>query len=117
MTGPEETLQQMVIDLAHICGWKCAHFRPALTKHGWRTPVSADGKGWPDLVLVRDIVIYRELKADGGKLSEEQTQWLVDLRAAGQDAAVWRPNDWPTIQATLTRRRSRPQSASQEFGA
>lgn len=39
--------QAQVIELAHILGWTVAHFRPALTKHGWRTPVQADGAGFP----------------------------------------------------------------------
>lgn len=58
----EAMFQIEIIELARILGWRVAHFRPAQTRHGWRTPVAADGKGFPDLVLVRERVIYAELK-------------------------------------------------------
>ena len=52
--------------------------------------------GLPDVVAVgRHGVIYRELKTSKGKLSRMQTYWLDTLLAAGQDAGVWRPEDWP----------------------
>jgi hypothetical protein len=86
----EKDLQRAVIDLAHLMGWRVAHFRPAQTARGWRTAVEADGKGFPDLVLTRGgRVMFRELKCNGGKASPEQEQWLRDLTAGGQDAGVW----------------------------
>ena len=45
----ERELQDAVIQLARLLGWRVAHFRPAMTTRGWRTPVSADGAGFPDL--------------------------------------------------------------------
>ncbi len=90
-----------VIDRAHQSGWGVAHFRPAKTAHGWRTPVQADGKGFPDLVLVRDRVIFAELKAAKGKLAREQQWWEVILRAAGAEFYVWRPADRPDITRIL----------------
>lgn len=101
----EGELQQAVMEMAGTFGWYVAHFRPALTKHGWRTPVSADGKGFPDLVLVNPTmgkILYRELKADKGKLSPEQVQWGEWLTAAGADYAVWRPADWKVIVFELS---------------
>ena len=103
MSGGE--LQTKIIDLARDFGWKVAHFRPLRTKHGWRTPVSADGKGWPDLYLIhpeRGVVMYREIKSKYEKLSPEQIQWGEWLNAAAQDYGVWRPDDWPEIVSTLT---------------
>lgn len=90
----ENDLQYAVIELAQILKWRVCHFRPAKTEHGWRTPVSADGAGWPDLVLVRDRVLYRELKSARGTLSVGQQDWLHALKLAGQDVDVWRPDDW-----------------------
>lgn len=99
----EKAFQRMEIDLARLHGWRVAHFRPCRTQHGWRTSVSADGKGFPDLVLVRERLLFVELKTDTGIMTAEQLAWLAALRAAGQDARVWRPADWSIIEATLTR--------------
>ena len=104
----ETELQDNTIELGHLFGWKIAHFRPALTKHGWRTPVSADGKGFVDLVLVRDRVIFAELKSMSGKQTREQTEWMIALRASGAEYRLWTPQDWVsgTIEATLRKRAS-----------
>ena len=99
----EATFQRQVINMAQLFGWKVSHFRPAMTSKGWRTPVSADGQGWPDLVLVRERVLFRELKTDKGKATRHQLAWIEALDAAGQDAAVWRPRDWDSIEAELRR--------------
>lgn len=99
----EAELQSAVIETARIFGWRVAHFRPAQTLEGWRTPVSADGKGFPDLVLVRERVVYAELKGHGGKMSAEQIVWLDFLEDASQEAYVWYPSDWTngTIERVL----------------
>lgn len=91
----EKELQKAVVGLAHFFGYKVAHFRTANTSQGWMTPVAADGKGFPDLVLVRrERLIFCELKAEKGRLSPEQTAWLAALVEAGVDVFVWRPVDW-----------------------
>lgn len=102
----EAELQEAVIECAHMYGWMVAHFRPARTEKGWRTPVAADGKGFPDLVLVRHRVIFAELKSERGRLTFEQEMWLKQLTNAGADAYLWRPTDWVdgTIEAELKRR-------------
>jgi len=87
----ERDFQGFVIDLAHVYHWKVAHFRPALTKRGWRTPVSADGKGFPDLCLVRDRIIFIECKSQKGKLSLDQEFWRIGLTAAGVEYHLWTP--------------------------
>lgn len=105
----EAQLQAAVIDIAHLFSWKVAHFRPALTKRGWRTPVAADGQGFPDLLLVRERVIAAELKAADGRLSAEQVAWQVAFRGAGCEAHTWRPADLAvTIVETLRRRAPTP---------
>ena len=83
--------------LATQTGWVHVGFRPAMTTHGWRTPGTGElAKGWPDLVLVHPRqrrVLFRELKAADGVISDEQ-RWVEEtLRAAGADADVWRPAD------------------------
>ncbi len=93
-----------VIRLAQLMGWRTAHFRPAMTRNGrWITALSGDAKGWPDLVLVRERLLFAELKTDKGSLRPEQKQWIEWLKAAGYTVHVWRPRDWHTIQRILAR--------------
>lgn len=99
----EASLQDATIDAAHVLGWLVAHFRPAHTKKGWRTPVSADGKGFPDLVLVhpgKRRLIFAEMKGKRGKTTPEQAVWLqcLDTVAAATpvvEVHLWTPIDWP----------------------
>ena len=64
------------------------------TERGWRTAVAADGKGFPDLLLVREQVIVAEIKGDGDKLRPEQEAWLEAFSRAGVPSFVWTPEDW-----------------------
>lgn len=90
----EADLHRGVIETAQLLGWRVAHFRPARTAHGWRTPVEADGKGFPDLVLVRDRVVFVELKCGRNRLSPEQDAWLEALKLAGVEAYLWTDETW-----------------------
>lgn len=90
-----------IIDLAHHHGWICVHFRPGLTAKGWRTPVQGDGAGFPDLVLVRERVIFAEVKSATGELSWDQAEWLAMLEDAGAEVYAFRPEDWETICSIL----------------
>lgn len=98
----EAEFQKAVIEYAQMRGWRVAHFRPARTEKGWRTAVTGDGVGFPDLVLVRRRVIFAELKSDTGCVSVAQADWINALHDAGQEAYVWRPKDWDQIERTLT---------------
>ena len=98
----EAELQAAVVELAQLLKWRVAHFRPAMNARGeWRTAVAADGAGWPDLVLVRDRVLFRELKSARGTLSVEQQDWAHTLKLAGADWDVWRPAQW--LDGTIER--------------
>ncbi len=102
--SPEESFQTAVIDFAKLHGWRVAHFRPARTASGWRTPVAADGKGFPDLVLLHSQssrIVVAELKSEKGKLSNEQSDWLDDFEACNVPAYVWKPTDWVEIEQVL----------------
>jgi hypothetical protein len=90
----ELELQNAVIDLARVLGYRVAHFRAARTADGWRTPVAADGAGFPDLVLVKRRVIFAELKSAAGKLRAEQSEWRISLQAAGAEYRLWNPDSW-----------------------
>lgn len=93
-------LQKGIIELAHRHGWRVAHFPPiSTTRNGqtyWLTPVAADGKGWLDLCLVRDRIVFAEVKGDGDRLKPEQQLWMQTLTMAGAEVWVWTPTDWRT---------------------
>ncbi len=101
-TISEAAFQRQVLAYARLHRWLSAHFRPALTKSGkWITAVQGDGAGFPDLVLVKDRVIFVELKAERGQLTDAQNLWFVWLKCAGAEVYLWRPSDWPEIERIL----------------
>ena len=99
-------LQAAIVERARLEGWAVAHFRPARTAKGYRTPVAYDGKGYPDLTLVRDRVVFAEVKGDGDSLRLEQQAWLELLELAGAEVYVWTPALWlaGSIDEVLRRR-------------
>ncbi len=101
----EAELLRNVIDLAELFKWRCAHFRPGMNRRGiWQTAMSgSQAAGFPDLVLVRDRLVMVELKADRGRTTSEQQDWLAALSNAGVESYVWRPSDWlaGTIEGVL----------------
>jgi len=102
MTTETDFLSQ-VVDLAHLCGWKVHHSRPAWTAEGYRTPIQGD-VGFLDLTLVheeRKLLIFAELKSEKGRLTLAQELWIRALRAAGQIVHIWCPSQWEEIVATL----------------
>jgi hypothetical protein len=89
---PEAAWQRTVLDLAKLQGWLCYHTRDS----------RGSEPGFPDWVLVRDRVIFAELKSDAGKLRPAQRRWIGRLADAGAEAYVWRPRDWDEVKAALT---------------
>lgn len=104
----EAQLQEAVIDCAHTFGWLVAHFRPARVKRGgveiYETPVAADGKGFPDLVMLRGPrAIAAELKSAAGTLKPRQEIWVDAFRLTQVETYVWEPSRWldGTIEQVL----------------
>jgi hypothetical protein len=88
----EAQFQQAVTDL---CDW-----------YGLRWHHEVDSRkskrGFPDLVITGPGgLVFVELKTQKGKVTPEQREWLLALRAAGVRAYVWRPSDMPEITAYL----------------
>lgn len=103
-TMRESAFEKQVVGAAQLKGWRVAHFGVALTSSGrWLTPTKYDARGFPDLVLLRDRVIYAELKDATGRPSPAQNVWAQGLAAAGCEVYLWRPADWAEIQAVLDR--------------
>jgi hypothetical protein len=55
-------------------------------------------------VLVRERILYRELKVGKNKLSQPQELWRDSILDAGGDWAEWRDTDMDDIVADLSRR-------------
>lgn len=87
----EDQLQSVVIDLAHLRGWKVMHTRPAWSKGHMATPLQGD-PGFPDLVIARRfyVTLFVELKTEKGKLTPDQENWRLALPGWH----LWRPSDW-----------------------
>lgn len=113
---PEVQWQKKVTETARLFNWRYAHFRPARTKYGWRTPGEGD-PGWLDLVMVRPPrLILAELKGTAVGLtpsqisqpSDGQLEWMWQLAMVGSQVGapevyLWRPEDWPQVYLTLAR--------------
>lgn len=97
MLGQSEAqFQQQVLDVARLRGWTLVYHPadnvPRETKSGKR--YLQDVKpGFPDLVLVRERIVYAELKTMTGRLSKAQQKWRDGILAAGGDWHLWRPSD------------------------
>ena len=93
-----------VTDYALRQGWEWLHIQPGLNERGrYRTPVTgALGSGWPDLILVRGSdILAVELKSEKGQTTALQRRVLQTLEQALVECHVWRPSDWPAIEARL----------------
>ena len=91
----EKEFSQAVVDLARLKGWTV-----------WRTFDSRRSPaGEPDLRLfhpTKKPMLWRELKVGKNKLSQAQRTAHVVLDIAGQDVAVWRPENWAEIIKELS---------------
>jgi hypothetical protein len=124
----ESQFQRQVTELAELYGWEWMHPRAGRTMDSWRTPMSGTmAQGWPDLVLVHPAqrrILFVELKTDMGKLTSHQERvmdvlrevetfphqkWVGTGRSGETEVTfyVWRPINWPLIEATLKRQEDR----------
>ena len=83
-----------------------SHIVQYAKRRGWLVYHTYDSRrsepGFPDLVLVRERVLFRELKTDKGRLTQHQIAWGKHLRDAGSDYDVWRPSMMKDICKELT---------------
>jgi hypothetical protein len=81
--------------LATMLGWELCY-------HTLRSKGSAPG--FPDRVLVRDRVVFVELKREGQKVRYTQRQWMNGLAAAGAEVYLWFPSDLDEVANVLGKR-------------
>ena len=79
-----------------------------MRRHGWR--VQRNGwigvgnqhvKGFPDMVCIREAILFVELKTTTGKLKPAQEEWRDCILAAGGQWELWRPRDWEALKERL----------------
>ena len=95
----EKQFQDEVSKLARNLGWADCHVHPARAGKRFITPTS---RPIPDLILWKPgRLIWRELKVPrgaGGRILDGQwkpgqRETIAELQAAGEDVAVWTPDD------------------------
>jgi hypothetical protein len=90
----EKALQAHVLDLAQLFGWLAYHTFDARRSE----------PGFPDVVLVRERVLFVELKTERGRLSPAQVEWLRALLGAGAEVYLVRPRNLDVVAAVLSGR-------------
>lgn len=90
----EKQFQEAVVEMAQILGWRVYH-----TFDSRRS-----APGFPDLVLVRDRIVYLELKTETGRISAQQADWIAAINAAGGNALVVRPSQMDEVEKSLLKR-------------
>lgn len=101
----EREFQAQVLALAHFYRWRSAHWHDSRRQVRPGVHVGdKDAAGFPDIVLARppELLII-ELKAEKGRLSPAQREWLQLLEMCGVEVHVWRPSSWPEIEKRLQR--------------
>lgn len=82
----EAVFQRTVLDLIRKLGMLAYH----------PNNPQRDVAGFPDLTIVGSRGhLFRELKAEKGRVRPEQDEWISRLARGGADVAIWRPSDWP----------------------
>lgn len=81
--------------LAPILGWRLCY-------HTLRSKGSQSG--FPDRVLIRDRIIFAELKREQAKPTAAQREWLDGLASASAEVYLWRPSDLDEIATILGKR-------------
>lgn len=98
----EKQFSDRVVETAHLKGWRVMHIPRGMPRQGaWATPIAYDGKGYPDLTMVRERLIVVELKVGSRATTPEQDDWARWLTAAGVEYHLWHPKDWDEIVETL----------------
>ena len=90
----EKELQDRILELCDWLGLLAFHDNDSRKNR----------RGFPDLVIAGSKgTIFAELKNETRKATVEQVEWLDRLRQSGEEAYLWRPNNWEEIVGCLKR--------------
>jgi len=90
----EKDVQSAILDIARLLGWRAYHTFDSRKSQA----------GFPDLVLVRERVIFAEIKREGERPRPSQVEWLNSLARAGAEVYVWTEADYDEVASILSRR-------------
>lgn len=96
----EPRWQRWVVATARANGWT-VRVMDQRNRRGVLHAQSEDQRGWPDLLLVDDRVVWVELKPKGGKLSAMQRDKIDRLVDAGAEVHIMEPSHWGELLALL----------------
>ena len=89
----EASWQAQVVAAADLFGWYVYHNPDSRRSNA----------GFPDLVLIRPPrILWIELKAEKGKLTDPQEEFFNLLRECEAEAYIWWPKDWDEIIEVLS---------------
>lgn len=83
--------QQQLYPLIEMLGWHRYH-----TFRSQHSP-----PGWPDEALVRERLVFLEVKTEKGKLTDKQREWVGWLDAGGAEVWVVRPRHLDALAKVL----------------
>ena len=69
--------------------------------HGWRADILGQGFHADLLILRRPRLVWVFVEPARGRLSKARMAHLLELRACGQEAYVWRPEQILRVERTL----------------
>lgn len=87
----EKVWQAGVVEYAEAAGWATFHV----------TIAKKSKAGWPDLVIFKHRIVAIELKVMPNRATADQLAWIDRFNAAGAEAFVAYPEDWPRVKAIL----------------
>lgn len=80
-----------MVDLATLLGWRIYHTFDS----------RSSSAGFPDLVLLRERLIFAEVKKVGAQPRPDQVKWLDALVLADCETYLWTLDDLPEITEVM----------------
>jgi len=94
----EPRFQRWCVATARANGWR-VRVMDQRGRPGWRGQPT--DKGWPDLLMVKDRVVWIELKDADGQLRPDQLEVIGLLIDSGAEVYIMRPAQWEEFMVLL----------------